>query len=175
MVSNARDEFIGVSSATRLLVAEIEHAAESDAKVLITGESGVGKEIAARLIHRRSTRSGKPIVTINCAGIPEALLESELFGHTRGNAHTVVNVRVIAATHRCLAERIASGDLREDLYYRLNVINIAIPPLRARPEDIPVLLRHFFTVYSRTHQVETPYVSSDALTARPVAPRRRSY
>jgi transcriptional regulator with PAS, ATPase and Fis domain len=199
-----------------MVVTEIERAARSDAKVLITGKSGVGKEIAAGLIHRLSHRANQPIVTINCAAVPDSLLESELFGHTRGSftdahrdragqferghhgtiffdevgemsarmqalllrflengeiqrvgatavARPGVDVRVIAATNRNLADRIASGDFREDLYYRLNVININIPPLCQRPEDIPVLLRHFFSVYARVHGVEEPDVSVEAL------------
>jgi len=216
LVADPQFEMIGVSAATRIVVAEIERAARSDAKVLITGKSGVGKEIAARLIHRLSHRANRPIVTINCAAVPDSLLESELFGHARGSftdahrdrvgrfelahhgtiffdevgemsprmqalllrflesgeihrvgatdaARPGVDVRVIAATNRNLADRTASGHFREDLYYRLNVININIPPLCQRPEDIPVLLRHFFAVYARRHRVAQPDVSVEAL------------
>ena len=210
-------EFIGLSAAIREVEVEMDYSARSDAKVLITGESGVGKEIAARLIHQRSRRATLPIVTINCAGIPDSLLESELFGHVRGSftnayrdrlglfemadggtifmdevgemtlrmqalllrfletgeiqrvgAHGVqnrVDVRVIAATNRDLVERIASRDFREDLYYRLNVIHITIPPLRARREDIPILLRHFFASYAERHGVTPPQLAPEALAA----------
>ena len=188
----------------------------SDAKVLITGESGVGKEVVARLIHRKSSRNHAPLVTINCAGLPDALLETELFGHVRGSftdayrdksglletAHggTIlmdevgemslrmqavllrflengeiqrlgaghsqagVDVRVMAATNSNLLDRIASKQFREDLYYRLNIIHLIIPPLRDRREDIPVLLEHFIRVYSEFHRVEPPQLSSDAMT-----------
>ena len=209
-------EFIGISTAIRQVEVEMDYSARSDAKVLITGESGVGKEIAARLIHQRSRRARLPIVTINCAGIPDSLLESELFGHVRGSftdAHrdrlglfemadggTVfmdevgemslrmqalllrfletgeiqrvgaqggerrVDVRVIAATNRDLVERIGSRDFREDLYYRLNVIHINIPPLRARREDIPLFLRHFFAAYAERHGVKAPELASETLS-----------
>ncbi|RPJ56599.1 MAG: sigma-54 factor interaction domain-containing protein, partial [Acidobacteria bacterium] len=182
------EQLIGTSPAMRDLREEITYAARSDAKILITGESGVGKEILARQIHRQSNRARAQLVTINCAGLPDSLLESELFGHVRGsftgayrdkagllelaNSGTIfmdevgemslrmqalllrflesgeiqrvgaeraqarVNVRVIAATNRNLTERIASKDFREDLYYRLNVIHLTVPPLRERREDV---------------------------------------
>ena len=196
---------VGTSAAIRDVEDEINHAARCDAKVLITGESGVGKEIVARLIHDRSSRSGGPLVTINCAGFPDSLLESELFGHVKGSftdahrdkrgwfetAHggTVfmdeigemslrmqalllrfletgeiqrvgadrmlqsVNVRVIAATHRRLLEHVVTKTFREDLYYRLNVIHIEVPPLRERAQDIPVLVKHFLYMFSDAHRV----------------------
>jgi transcriptional regulator with PAS, ATPase and Fis domain len=174
--------------------------ARSDAKVLITGESGVGKEVVARAINMASARSEQAFVPVNCAGIPETLLESELFGHVKGSftgayrdkpgkletaAHgtifldeigemalrmqglllrfletgeiqkvgaervsTVVNVRVIAATNRHLRDLIAQGQFREDLFYRLNVIHLIVPPLRERKEDIPVLIEHFLRRFS---------------------------
>ena len=211
---------IGIGAAIRAVETEINYAARSDAKVLVTGESGVGKEVIARLIHQRSGRARTPLVTLNCAGIPDSLLESALFGHMRGSftgayrdhlgllemAHggtifldevgemslrmqalllrflengeiqrvgsdriqTRVDVRVIAATNRNLLERITSKDFREDLYYRLNVIHINIPPLRARREDIPVFLRHFVRAYAARHGVPAPELSPDAL-ARLVA------
>jgi transcriptional regulator with PAS, ATPase and Fis domain len=197
-------QLIGVSNATRMLRAELESAGRSEAKVLIAGESGVGKEIAAHMIHQFSRRRSAPMVTINCAGMPDGLLESELFGHDRGSftgahkdtrgwlerAHggtifmdelgemslrmqalllrfletgeiqrlgserlkTVVDVRVVTATNRNLLERVEEKAFREDLYYRLNVINILIPPLRDRPEDIPHLLAHFLKVYTQLHR-----------------------
>ena len=208
-------EMIGVSAATRAIQEEIEHAARSDAKVLITGESGVGKEVAARLIHQHSSRRHAPLVTINCAGIPDTLLASELFGHVRGSftdayrdkegwleqAHrgtifmdeigemstqmqalllrflengeiqrvgsdrrtTSVDVRVITATNRRLIERVAANEFREDLFYRLNVIHIEIPPLRQRREDVPELLAHFLRQCGQTYRIETPTVSHDAV------------
>ena len=169
-------------------------AGESDAKVLITGESGVGKDVLAQETHESSTRRHRPYVAVNCAGFPETLLESELFGHVRGSftgadrdrvgkiqladggtlfldevgemslrmqamllrflengeIQTVgdkqpqrVNVRLIAATNRDLGQRVAAGEFREDLVYRLRVIEIKVPALRERPEDIPALAAHF--------------------------------
>jgi len=205
---------VGISAAIRNVEEEIEHAARCNAKVLITGESGVGKEIVARLIHQRGTRSRGPLVTINCAGFPDSLLESELFGHVKGSftdahrdkrgwleaAHggTIfmdevgemslrmqalllrfletgeiqrvgsdrklppVDVRVITATHRRLIEHIADKTFREDLYYRLNVVHIEVPPLRDRRDDIPVLLNHFLHGFAETYQIAVPEVVSDA-------------
>lgn len=208
-------QLIGCSFSTRSLRDELEYAARSDAKLLITGESGVGKEVVARLVHKKSARSRGPFIAINCAGIPDTLLESELFGHTRGSftgayrdkpgllemAHggTIfmdevgemslrmqalllrfletgdlqrvgaerrqerVNVRVIAATNRNLMERIASGDLREDLYYRLNVIHLTISPLRERREDIPQLLEHFVRTFAQQYGIPTPAVADEVV------------
>ena len=205
---------VGISAAIQGVEDEIEHAARCDAKVLITGESGVGKEIVARLIHGRSTRSRGPLVTINCAGIPDSLLESELFGHVKGsftdahrdkrgwlesaNGGTIfmdevgemslrmqasllrfletgeiqrvgsdrklppVDVRVITATHRRLLENITEKTFREDLYYRLNVVHIEVPPLRNRREDIPVLLNHFLHTFAETYQIAAPEVTPEA-------------
>jgi DNA-binding NtrC family response regulator len=206
---------VGVSAAIRGVEEEIDHAARSEAKILITGESGVGKEIVARLIHDRSSRSRAPLVTINCAGFPDSLLESEMFGHVKGsftdahrdkrgwleaaNGGTIfmdevgemslrmqalllrfletgeiqrvgsdrklppLDVRVITATHRKLMAHIADKTFREDLYYRLNVVHIEVPPLRERREDIFVLLTHFLRLASETHRVPTPEVTPDAL------------
>ena len=206
---------VGRSPIIRTLEEEVDCASRSDAKVLITGETGVGKEVVARLIHRRSARSSANLVTLNCAGLPDSLLESELFGHTRGSftgayrdkpglletapngtvfldevgemstrmqvvllrflesgeiqrlgadrSHTRVNVRLITATNRDLQKEILSGAFREDLYFRLNVIHIRIPPLRDRPEDISTLVEHYLGVYSRTHKCAVADVSSDAM------------
>ena len=184
---------IGVSRQMTTVRELARRAGLSDAKALITGESGVGKDLVAREIHSRSKRARAPFVPVNCAGLAESLLESELFGHVRGSftgayrdrrgkiqeadggtlfldevgemslrmqamllrflengeVQTVgdqvprqVNVRVIAATNRNLAERVASGEFREDLLYRLGVIHIVVPPLRERQGDIPALIDH---------------------------------
>jgi transcriptional regulator with PAS, ATPase and Fis domain len=205
---------VGASSALSDIEQEIDCAARSDAKVLVTGESGVGKDIVARLIHQRSRRTGS-FVTINCAGVPDSLLESELFGHVRGSftgayrdkrgwldqaqdgtifmdevgemslrmqalllrflengeiqrvgsdrVQTAGNVRVVVATNRNLVARIAEKTFREDLYYRLNVIHICIPPLRARREDIVPLVSHFLDTFSESHGVARPFVAEEAM------------
>ena len=192
-------------------------AASADAKVLITGESGTGKEVVANLIHAAGSRRARPFVPINCAGIPETLLESELFGHVRGSftgavrdkaglfeianqgtvlldelgemslrmqgmllrfletgevqpvgsdrVHARVNVRVIAATNRDLPEQIRNGNFRLDLFYRLNVIHLRTPPLRERPEDVPLLLAHFLSVYSLRHEHPAPELTPSAMHA----------
>jgi two-component system nitrogen regulation response regulator NtrX len=210
------NQLIGQSPAICELREELEYAARSDAKILVTGESGVGKEVLARLIHRHSNRAHAQLVTINCAGLPDSLLESELFGHVRGSftgayrdkpglletahngtifmdevgemslrmqalllrflesgeiqrvgaerAQARVNVRVIAATNRNLVERIAAKDFREDLYYRLNVIHLTVPPLRDRRDDIPDLLAHFIAFYATRHGMPAPEISPDAMT-----------
>jgi transcriptional regulator with PAS, ATPase and Fis domain len=207
-------ELIGVSSALRKVAQDIDHVAPTDARVLITGESGVGKDIVARRIHERSGRKG-PFVTINCAGVPESLLESELFGYVRGSftgayrdkrgwfdraedgtifldevgemslrmqaillrcvesgeiqrvgaeqIHTVSNVRIVAATNRNLIQRVAEREFREDLYYRLNVIHIVIPPLRERLADIAPLAEHFLNGLSAMYQLPRPALSDEAL------------
>jgi transcriptional regulator with PAS, ATPase and Fis domain len=208
------NKLVGASSALGELEQEIECAARSDAKILITGESGVGKDIVARLIHQRSRRQG-PFVTINCAGVPDSLLESELFGHVRGSftgayrdkrgwldqaqdgtifldevgemslrmqalllrflengeiqrvgsdrVQTAGNVRVITATNRNLVERVAEKDFREDLYYRMNVIHIIIPPLRERPEDVAPLIAYFLETFSASHRIVRPVLTDQAL------------
>ena len=208
------NRLIGASEALRDIEQEIECAARSDAKVLVTGESGVGKDIVARLIHQRSRRSGS-FVTINCAGVPDSLLESELFGHVRGSftgayrdkrgwldqaqGGTIFmdevgemslrmqalllrflesgeiqrvgsdriqpggNIRVIAATNRNLVERVADQTFREDLYYRLNVIHVAISPLRERPEDVEPLIGHFVKAFSESHHAPEPTITPEAM------------
>jgi transcriptional regulator with PAS, ATPase and Fis domain len=206
---------IGSSAAIRAVAEEIGYAARTASKVLIMGESGVGKEVVARTIHHASARSRGPLMTINCAGVPDTLLESELFGHVRGsftgayrdkpgllelaNGGTVfmdevgemslrmqalllrflesgeiqsvgadrpkarADVRVIAATNRRLLERIATKEFREDLYYRLNVIHIVVPPLRERPEDIGPLFTHFLTTFATQHRMPVPKIAPDVL------------
>lgn len=203
MRARGNGELIGTSVAIGELVQEIERIARSDAKVLITGESGVGKELVATAIHRRSGRAARQLVTVNCAGLPETLLESELYGHVKGSftgayrdkqgkleladggtivldeigemtlrmqglllrfmetgelqkvgsdrATMRVNVRVIAATNRSLRDMIAQGTFREDLFYRLNVIHLTVPPLRERREDIPPLIEHFLNEFTKTN------------------------
>jgi DNA-binding NtrC family response regulator len=208
--------FVGISVAARDIEQEIEIAARSEAKVLITGESGVGKEVVANLIHRESRRRQNPFVPINCAGVPDTLLESELFGHVRGSftdayrdkigwldqaqtgtifldeigemsarmqavllrflengeiqrvgaikSGVVANVRVIAATNRNLLDQVAAKKFRDDLYYRLNVIHIRIPPLRERPEDVRPLLEHLMQQAAAANRVPAPTISSDVMT-----------
>src|SRR5262245_14729784 len=208
---------VGRSEAIRSIEADIDCAARSDAKVLVTGETGVGKEVVARLIHQRSLRSSGPLVTVNCAGLPDSLLESELFGHVRGSftgayrdkpgllemaangtvfldevgemsvrmqvvllrfletgeiqrigadrSHTRVNVRLITATNRDLTTQIAAGAFREDLYFRLNVIRLTIPPLRERLDDLPLLIDHFMASYSERHRIARPDVTEAAMDA----------
>jgi DNA-binding NtrC family response regulator len=217
LLKHTVEEFIGISPAVRAIRAEIEYAASCSAKVLITGESGVGKEIASRLIHQLSDRAHAPFVAINCVGVPESLLESELFGHVRGSftgAHrdrpglletanrgtlfldevadmglrmqgvllrfletgeiqrvgadrsqSRLDVRVIAATNKDPLQFVAAKEFREDLYYRLNVIDITIPPLRARREDIPVLFEHFVERCSDYHRVPRPTYNGELLEA----------
>src|SRR5258705_8183836 len=183
-------QLIGVSPVVTDLRQEIDRVARTDAKVLITGESGTGKEVVARQVYALGNRFGRPFVAVNCAGLPETLLESELFGHVKGSftgayrdkpgklevadegtifldevgemtlrmqglllrfletgelqkvgadrGGRLVNVRCIAATNRNLPDLVGQGAFREDLFYRLNVIHIEVPPLRDRPEDIPV-------------------------------------
>ena len=207
-------QMVGTSPSTRTVEEEIDYAAGSGAKVLITGESGTGKEVVARLIHARGPRKNAPLVALNCAGLPDSLLESELYGHVRGSftdahrdkigwlerAHSgtifmdevaemslrmqasllrfletgeiqrvgceqrlaSLDVRVIAATHRRLIDHVADKTFREDLFYRLNVIHIEVPPLRDRREDVLPLLDHFFQQLSPTHQLPIPQVSAEA-------------
>jgi transcriptional regulator with GAF, ATPase, and Fis domain len=205
---------VGESQAMERLREDVAAASRSDAKVLIVGETGVGKEIVARMIHETGRRRQRNFVTINCAGLPDSLLESELFGHVRGSFTGAyrdkpglaqiadngtlfldelgemslrmqalllrfvengeiqrvgsdridgrVNVRIVAATNRNLPERISNGEFREDLYYRLNVIRLTIPPLRERGSDVSLLLQHYLQEAARTHRVELSRLSPSA-------------
>lgn len=208
---------IGVSPAIEAVNLDIGSAARSDAKVLITGETGTGKEVVARLIHERSRRQPAPFVTINCAGVPDSLLESEFFGHVRGSftgayrdnpgllrqgdggtvlldevgemtlrmqalllrfletgeiqpvGGTVnsrrVNVRIVAATNRDLVEAVSASEFREDLFYRLNVLHLRLPPLRDRGGDVELLMQHYTDLFARQHNVPSPCFSREALAA----------
>ena len=209
------EQLVGKSRAISTVLEDLTYAAASEAKVLVTGESGVGKEIVARLVHKRSRRAHGQFVTLNCAGVPESLLESELFGHVRGSftgayrdraglleladggtlfmdevgemslrmqalllrfletgeiqrvgderRHTIANVRLVTATNRNLLQQIRAGAFREDLYYRLNVIHIIIPPLRERREDVPLLIHHYLARFAELYHTPTPDISSEAL------------
>ena len=213
----AFDEIIGNSSLWRRVLNQVETVASTDATVLILGETGTGKELMARAIHRLSARKDNAFVRVNCAAIPGGLLESELFGHEKGaftgaisqklgrlemanrgtlfldevgdlppelqpkllrllqeqeferlgSARTIhVDVRIIAATNRRLAEMIADGRFRDDLYYRLRVFPIEVPPLRDHREDIPALVRHFVKKHAArlNRPIETiPPKAMDAL------------
>ena len=194
------DTIVGRHGGLRPVLAQVALVAPTDATVLLTGETGTGKEVIGRAIHELSPRRNRNLVKVNCAAIPAGLLESELFGHEKGaftgalmqkkgrfeladggtlfldeigdiplelqakllrvlqeqeferlgSTRTIhVNVRIIAATHRNLAEMIREGKFREDLFYRLNVFPIAIPALRERREDIPLLVNHFASKLSR--------------------------
>ncbi len=205
---------IGTSDALRAVLALVNQVAPSDATVLITGESGTGKELVAAEIHRKSRRAGGPFVKVNCAALPESVIESELFGHEKGAftgaaglrkgrfelAHggtifldeigelspqvqvkllrvlqereiervggsrpVQVNVRVIAATNRSLEDELAAGRFREDLYYRLNVFPIRVPPLRERKSDIVLLADYFTEKYAARNGKVVKRISSPAI------------
>ena len=193
----ASGQAIGASPAFRRMLALLDQVADSSATVLIQGESGAGKELAARTIHERSARRLRPFIAVNCAALPETLLESELFGFEKGAftgaaarkegrfeladggtlfldevgdlslvtqpkilrvlqegewlgaTRTIrVDVRIVTATNRELAQMVREKKFREDLYYRLNVITVTVPPLRERRDDIPLLAQHFLRVYA---------------------------
>lgn len=205
---------LGRSRPMAELMARAGRAAETDATVLIRGESGTGKELLARSLHDLSPRAESAFVAVNCAALPEALLESELFGHVRGaftgaeqdragrvmqaaggtlfldeigdvsplvqvkllrflqdhqytpvgsDAVAHADVRVVVATHRDLEAMIAGGEFREDLFYRLNVVNLALPPLRERRDDIPELSAHFLDHYARRYDRPARTFSAEAM------------
>jgi two-component system nitrogen regulation response regulator NtrX len=209
-----RHQMVGESPALRQVWDAIRRASPTNATVLLLGESGVGKELVARSIHRNSLRSRERFVQVNCAAIPEELIESELFGHEKGSftgatekqigkfeqadrgtifldevgdmspktqakvlrvlqegeverlgsARTIkVDVRVIAATNKDLEQEIEKGTFREDLYFRLSVIPIRVPPLRDRREDIPALVKHFADLFSRDNNRRAPRFAPPAM------------
>ncbi len=193
-------EMIGKNKQMQMLFSMIEKVAPTPASVLITGESGTGKELVARAIHNYSPRDKEPFISVNCAALPDSLLESELFGHEKGaftgaialrkgrfemadrgtlfldeigemalplqakllrilqektfqrvggTHEQKVDVRIVAATNKDLKEEVEAGRFREDLYYRLNVLHLHLPPLRERPDDIPLLVEHFVGKFAR--------------------------
>ena len=214
--AEARHEMVGGSRALHAMTEEIRRAAPVRSAVLIQGESGVGKELVARAIHRNGPRVRARFVQVNCAAIPDDLIESELFGHERGSvtgatekqvgkfeqadrgsifldeigdmslktqakvlrvlqegeverlgsARTIrVDVRVLAATHRNLEQASDAGEFREDLYFRLSVLPIQVPPLRERAEDVPLLVRHFATMFARENNFRPKPFSEEAVGA----------
>jgi len=205
----------GNSPEFRALLRSAQIVAATDVTALLLGESGTGKELLARAIHSESKRNSAPFVAINCAALPEALAESELFGHRKGaftgavsnnmglirsaeggtlfldevgelpisiqakllrflesgecqaigeNAPVQTNVRVIAATHRDLRQQVELGSFREDLYYRLNVVPLELPPLRLRSDDITMLIEHISSEMANQYELDKPHFSSDALS-----------
>jgi transcriptional regulator with GAF, ATPase, and Fis domain len=209
-------EIVGTSPPMQQVFRKVEKIAATDISVMITGETGTGKELIAREIHNRSPRAGKPFITINCGAIPENLLESELFGHVKGaftgavanklgkfqaaDGGTLfldeigempielqvkllraiqervvfrvgdtraenVDIRILAATNRELEKEIAAGRFREDLYYRLNVVNVELPPLRARGEDVLVIARYLLSRYAREYDSKVKGLSPNAAVA----------
>jgi DNA-binding NtrC family response regulator len=196
---------VGSSPAMKKIFEIVERVAPTDVSILIRGESGTGKELVAREIHRRSGRSGMPFIALNCAALPDALIESELFGHEKGaftgaaarrrgkfeladggtllldeigdmalatqakvlrvleekqferlgSAETLISdVRIVCATHRDLAQAIEASEFRQDLYYRIHVVTIEIPPLRDRQQDIESLLEHFAARFTEKYRIE---------------------
>ncbi|CAB5079086.1 Formate hydrogenlyase transcriptional activator [Olavius algarvensis associated proteobacterium Delta 3] len=208
-------EIVGGHSGLKAVVEKVRKVATLDSPVLMLGETGVGKEVIANMIHDLSDRRSKPLITVNCGAIPDTLLDSELFGHERGaftgalsqkrgrferadqgtifldeigelplqaqtrllrvlQSHEIervggmrtipLDIRIIAATHRNLEKMVTSGRFREDLWFRLNVFPITIPPLRERREDIPLLLDHFLRKKSRELKITNPpHLSPDVI------------
>jgi formate hydrogenlyase transcriptional activator len=209
-------EIVGDSAALERVFEQVRYVAPTDSTALIEGETGTGKELIARAIHRSSSRRGRPFVKLNCAAIPLDLLESELFGHERGaftgaiaqkigrfeladkgtlfldevgdipaalqpkllrvlqeqqferlggtRTHQV-DVRLVAATNRNLAEMVKQGEFRSDLYYRLDVFPITVPPLRARREDIPLLVAHFVELAGRRMSKQIDHIPGETMSA----------
>jgi two-component system nitrogen regulation response regulator NtrX len=207
-------ELVGQAPAMQQLRQLIETAGPTNSRVLIGGENGTGKELVARAIHQHSARAGRTFVAVNCAAIPETLIESELFGHEKGSFTGAtsmkrgqfeqadggtlfldeiadmslstqakvlralqeqqftrvggtklmkVDVRVLAASNKDLIKEIEKGLFREDLFYRLNVVPIIVPPLRERREDVPLLIRHFMKVHAEEQGLRMKEVSPDAM------------
>lgn len=213
-VAEDDQSFIYRDAVMKDVAALAERVAPSEASVLITGESGTGKEVMARFIHQKSNRANKPFVAVNCAAIPENLLESELFGHEKGaftgavarrigkfeeadggtllldeisemdvrlqakllraiqerqidrvggSKPVNVDIRIIATSNRNLQDEVKDGNFREDLFFRLNVFNLRVPPLRERPADVAALAAHFAEKYAEINQVENRPLSADAM------------
>ncbi len=216
LAMESKYEIVGQSAALKGVLESVRRASPTNATVLLLGESGAGKELVARTVHRNSPRAGQRFIQVNCAAIPEELIESELFGHEKGSftgatekqigkfeqadrgtifldevadmsaktqakvlrvlqeqeverlgsARTIkVDVRVIAATNKNLEEAIERGEFREDLYFRLNVIPIVVPPLRERREDIPLLVQHFGRRMSDEHNLRPKRFDPRAMEA----------
>ena len=217
-VADESHQMIAEDEAMTAVIALADQVAASDASILLTGESGSGKEVLARYVHKKSARADKPFISVNCAAIPENLLESELFGHEKGaftgaiarrigkfeeaNGGTLlldeisemdarlqakllraiqereidrvggtrpvkVDIRIIATSNRDLSDAVKRGTFREDLLYRLNVVNLRLPPLRERPKDIQALARHFARKYAEANGV--PYRPIASATERLLA------
>jgi len=210
------EQLIGKSHSLEVVLEQVERVAPTDSTVLIQGETGTGKELIARAVHNVSSRCGRPFIKLNCAAIPYALLESELFGHERGaftgaiaqkvgrfemadkgtlfldevgdiplalqpkllrvvqeqefervggtRTHQV-DVRLVAATNRDLEGMVKRSEFRSDLYYRLNVFPISLPPLRGRPEDIPALVTHFVEIYGRRMGKQIDTIPPETMSA----------
>jgi two-component system, NtrC family, nitrogen regulation response regulator NtrX len=207
-------QLVGQSPVMQQLRRLIETAGPTNSRVLIGGENGTGKELVARAIHQHSARASRPFVAVNCAAIPETLIESELFGHEKGSFTGAtsmkrgqfeqadggtlfldeiadmslstqakvlralqeqqftrvggtkllkVDVRVLAASNKDLIKEIEKGSFREDLFYRLNVVPIIVPPLRERREDMPLLIRHFMTVHAEEQGLRMKEISPEAM------------
>src|SRR6185312_4970149 len=161
----AKGQMIGSSPSFRRMLTLVEQIADSSATILIQGESGAGKELVARTIHERSSRRAGPFVAVNCAAQPKILRvlqegEFERLGATR----TIqVDVRIVSATNQDLAEMVKEKRFREDLYYRLNVITVRVPPLRERPEDISVLAAHFVRIYAAKNNRKLEGLTDEAV------------
>jgi two-component system response regulator FlrC len=213
-ISNEKTNFIGESEAIKQVINLCDKVAGSDASVLITGESGTGKEVVTKYIHSKSARNNKRMVSVNCAAIPENLLESELFGHEKGaftgalarrigkfeeadnstllldeisemdlrlqakllralqereidrvggNQPVKVNIRVVATSNRDLQEEIKKGNFREDLFFRLNVIHLQLPPLRSRGVDIGIFAKYFVQKYCEENRYPIKSISNNAM------------
>ncbi len=208
-------EIIGNSEVLQSVFRIVEKVADTNVNILIQGESGTGKELIARALHHQSSRAGKPFLAVNCGALPESLLESELFGHTKGAFTGAINdqkglfrsadggtlfldeigempqtlqvkllralqeqevtpvgsanaikfdARIIAATNKDLEKEVSNENFREDLFYRLNVIEINLPPLRERREDIPLLVKHFVTKSAQSQNLNEKQVTREAMS-----------